>query len=79
MRAEVEMFKEANRRIIEKYRRKEGVLSEYRKVKMELEEDIQHIVDVIVPSLKDEDKLVCLNELHTAQTLIAKVVSEVEE
>jgi hypothetical protein len=76
--SEVDMCTEANRRIVDKYLKKDSLYQAYLLCKTLLEADLRHILDVLFPSLLEADRELCLAELHTAQALIAKGVTELE-
>jgi hypothetical protein len=76
--SEVDMCTEANRRIVDKYLRKDSLYQAYLLCKTLLEADLRHILDVLFPSLLEADRELCLAELHTGQALIAKGVTELE-
>lgn len=63
--SEVDMLTEANRRIVDKYLKKESLYQDYLMSKSLLETDLKHILDVIFPSLIEEDRELCLAELQT--------------
>lgn len=76
--SEVDMLAEANRRIVDKYLKKESLYQDYLKCKSLLESDLKHILEVIFPDLTEEDRELCLAELHTGQSLLSKGVTELE-
>ena len=76
--SELDMLAEANRRIVDKYLKKDSLYQAYLLCKTLLEADLRHILDVLFPSLLEEDRELCLAELHTGQALIAKGVTELE-
>jgi hypothetical protein len=76
--SELDMLAEANRRIVDKYLKKDSLYQAYLLCKTLLEADLRHILDVPFPSLLEADRELCLAELHTAQALIAKGVTELE-
>jgi hypothetical protein len=63
--SEVDMLTDANRRIVDKYLKKESLYQDYLKSKSLLESDLKHILEVIFPDLTEEDRDLCLAELQT--------------
>lgn len=63
--SEVDMLTDANRRIVDKYLKKESLYQDYLKSKSLLESDLKHILEVIFPDLTEEDRELCLAELQT--------------
>ena len=63
--SEVDMLTEANRRIVEKYMKKESIYQDYLAIKTLLESDLKHIQEVIFPDLTEDDRELCLADFHT--------------
>ena len=78
--SEIDMFCEANRRILDKYLRKDMIYLTYLRTHRSLQADLEHLRVFLLPSLtSEEDRLLCDQELHHSQALLAKATAEVDE